>query len=86
MEVVTKMLLDSVPHLKMRVTTSTSHTIGLKRNYTEEKKFVNCKRMLFMFIVIIDKKYLSPSPLFHFDLRFNILRNLENDDITFTLF
>ena len=39
-----------------------------------------------MFIVIIDKKYLSPSSLFHFDLRFNILRNLENDDITFTLF
>ena len=40
-----------------------------------------------MFIIIIDKKKnLSPSPLFHFQLRFNILRKLENDDITFTLF
>lgn len=86
MEVVTIMFLDSVPHLKMHVTTSTSHTIGLKHNYTEEKKFINYKKILIMFIVIIDKKYLSPSPLFHFDLRFNILRNLENDDITFTLF
>lgn len=38
MEVVTKMFLDSVPHLKMHVTTSTSHAIGLKHNYTEEKK------------------------------------------------
>ena len=50
------------------------------------KKFLNYKKILVMFIVIIDKKYLSSSPLFHFQLRFNILRNLENDDITFTLF